>query len=110
VDSGEAGGGGIGGGGDRPTNSATKATNSSKPANSATATKPKKPAVRAAAASSLSQKELIHLENEIFRLEEKLRATEALFGESAPVEVYRDYEEIRVELEQLYAKWAQQAE
>ena len=110
VDSGEAGGGGIGGGGDRPTNSATKAANSSKPANSATATKPKKPAVRAAAASSLSQKELIHLENEIFRLEEKLRATEALFGESAPVEVYRDYEEIRVELEQLYAKWAQQAE
>ncbi|HCM18888.1 MAG TPA: hypothetical protein DHW84_11695, partial [Firmicutes bacterium] len=60
-----------------------------------------------ATVSSHSAKEVALLEAEIARLEEQLRATEALFGESAPIEVYRDYEEIRTAVEQLYQKWAQ---
>ncbi len=60
-----------------------------------------------ATVSSHSAKEVALLEAEIARLEEQLRATEALFGETAPIEVYRDYEEIRTAVEQLYQKWAQ---
>lgn len=45
------------------------------------------------------------IETRIMSLEEQMKEMEGLFGESTPMEKYKEYDELLKEVEQLYQKW-----
>ncbi|MFZ5642921.1 MAG: ribosomal protection-like ABC-F family protein [Bacillota bacterium] len=50
-------------------------------------------------------KDRLEIEAQIISLEDKIKEMEELFGESAPVEIYKEYGDLLKEIDRLYAIW-----